>query len=88
MQQVWKCDFCSTTGASEVVEKHEQSCFLNPRTKSCYTCNNRNEEGSHLFGFYNECKAGLSCNKVEDEEEPCNSWVIEVKHMKKKVANF
>lgn len=88
MQQVWKCDFCSTTNLDKnFIAEHEASCSFNPSLRSCYTCKNLIDEGYGMDSFY-VCKLDKNVFDVMEDKTPCDVWLIEPSKMKNKIKNF
>ena len=74
--KVWKCDFCSETKDLEIdIDVHESKCSFNPKSKSCWTCKFRHEEGAPMSGYWNECDKKLNCFGTKN----CEEWELEYK---------
>ena len=75
MEQVWKCGFCSHTHKEkETMEKHETTCFLNPKNKECYTCANEKEECWNSV-CNSHCGKGF---EFGEDYKTCNEWVVKL----------
>ncbi len=75
MKKVWKCDHCSQSNKDPTkIKEHEKTCTFNPEMRTCYTCRNRKDGGSELFGWQNECKINLSVVDAEDNGN-CKGWI-------------
>lgn len=81
MKQVWKCDFCSTTGESmSAMMEHEEKCSWNPANKTCAPCKHRTEEGAPISGYWWGCDDGVDYDTrdaVAMGSIDCDKWVIE-----------
>lgn len=38
MKQLFRCEYCSTIGTVEELEKHEKICIYNPKVECCANC--------------------------------------------------
>ena len=75
----YQCDFCSSTGTKEDIQKHEKRCDSDPSKMKCGSC--KHFESYFEFGLYytEECHAGVSghqMNAVQKGEEICTRWYI------------
>jgi len=71
MEKVWKCDHCSSTfdlDKKDNAAKHEDGCSFNIKNETCWTCNNRFDDGAPISGPNNACRKGHSCFDREEED--------------------
>ena len=66
----WECDFkCGRLGKrKEEIERHEQTCFSNPRKQSCKTCSKNARHGDTFRCMDGLLEPGVRC------KADCTSW--------------
>jgi len=71
----WACSFgCGRQVSTKksTIEKHEQTCKLNPDRRACPTC--AHEESDPDYGFY--CVLGLLDDTDEQMRFDCSMWEV------------
>jgi len=87
----FKCDFCKRKNVKHIMEKHEPSCYLNPK-RMCQSCNNTGktyEDFDNSYGGltqvqmdcrycakYNEIQLEIKENSIEYYSHPEESLIF------------